>query len=66
MRFATKHAKWTGYLTEEEFASYENEVSMREWCRKRMKDHEASISRLERKARDRMAEVKQSMKEAAE
>jgi len=66
MRFATKHAKWTGYLTKEEFASYKEAIRMREWLRKVMKGHEGEIFRLERKARDRMAEVERAMKEAAE
>ena len=63
MRYATKHQDWTGYLTNEEFASYEKELSLREWCRERMKDHETAIVRLQMIASERKATA---MKEAAE
>lgn len=60
MRYATKHADWTGYLTREEFASYEKELGLREWCRERMKDHEAAIVRLQMIASERKAAVKEA------
>lgn len=62
MRYGTKHQDWTGYLTKEEFASYEKELGLREWCRERMKDHDAAIFRLQRIACER----KNAVKEAAE
>lgn len=66
MRFTAKHEEWTGYLTREEFSIYEQQVEGRERCRKWMKKYEANLWKLERKARDRMAEVERAMKEAAE
>ncbi len=66
MRFTAKHEEWTGYLTREEFALYESWIEGRERYRKWTRTCEANLWKLERKARDRMAEVERSMKEAAE
>lgn len=66
MRFATKHAEWLPYLGEDDLAFYRDEMQSREWCQRQLKKHDANLFRLERKARDRMAEVERAMKEAAE
>lgn len=53
MRYATKHAVWTPFLTPEEVDEYRQHLSARKWLQGRMKHHEAEIVRLSQKANER-------------
>lgn len=66
MRYGTKDSEWTDFLTKEEHAEYMKEMACRRWCFERMRDHESKILGLKNRATSRRAEVKRSMKEAAE
>lgn len=64
MRYGTKHAVWTPFLTPEEREEYRQHLSARRWLYERMKNHEDAIARLEIKGRRRRTEAQ--VREAVE
>lgn len=64
MRYGSRHADWTPFLTSEEREQYRQHMSARRWLTERIRCHEAEIAKLEIRGRSRRTASK--VKEAAE